>query len=57
MELRGKKTYSNFVLMEFLANRYNWTFTEIKKLTTDEISALLLIIKIRNKLEEKQIRK
>ena len=57
MELKGKKPYSHFVAMEFLAERYKWTLDDIKKLTTDEVSSLLLIVKIKNKIQEKQYKK
>jgi len=43
--------------MEFLAERYKWTFDDIKKLTMDEIASLMLIVKIKNKLQEKQYKK
>jgi len=40
--------------MEFLADRYKWTFDDIKKLSTSEINALLKIVKIKNKLQEQK---
>ena len=43
--------------MEFLAERYKWSFDDIRKLSADEIQALLKIVKIRNKLEELQAKR
>jgi len=43
--------------MEFLAERYKWSFEDIRKLSVHEIQAILKIVKIRNKLEEQQAKR
>lgn len=43
--------------METLAYRYKWTFEDIRKLTQNEILALLKIIRIRQKIEEQEAKK
>lgn len=50
MELQGKKTPCNSVVMENLSEKYGWTPEEIRKMRTQDIQDYLDITSVKNQI-------
>lgn len=49
-EIKGEKAPSPKVIIDILSREYNWTLSEIKSLTKQEVQDYLDIISLRHKI-------
>ncbi len=57
MQLRGKVPLQKEAVLELLAERYGWTYNEIKSLPLSEFDALMQIIKTKQVIQEKDAKR